>query len=64
MVAPEYEMVRANHAVTRQAFDLVLTQNRWCDIRDDHFGLLQHPSERFDEAVGVQADYLRGALDA
>ena len=61
---PEYEIVRANHAVTRQAFDLVPTQKRCCDIRDGHFGWLQHPSERFDEAVGVQADYLCAALDA
>ncbi len=64
MVAPEDEMVHANYLVTRQAFDLIPTQKRWYDIRDGHFGLLYHPSERFTEAVGVQAHYLRVALDA
>ena len=64
MVAPEDEMLHANYAVTRQAYDLIPTEKRWYDIRDGHFGLLYHPSERFDEAAGIQAAYLRAALDA
>jgi hypothetical protein len=64
IVAPEDEMVHASYAVTRQAYDLIPTEKRWYDIRDGHFGLLYHPGERFDEAVGVQSEYLRAALDA
>lgn len=64
MVAPEDEMAHANYAVTRQAYDLVPTAKRWYDIRGGHFGLLYHPSERFDEAVSVQTAYLIAALGA
>jgi hypothetical protein len=64
MVAPEDEMIHANYAVTRQAYDLVPTKKQWYDIRDGHFGLLYHPGERFNEAAHVQAQYLRTALDA
>ena len=64
MVAPEDEMVHANYSVTRQAYELIPTEKRWYDICDGHFGLLYHPGERFNEAVGVQAEYLRAALDA
>ena len=64
MVAPEDEMLHASYAVTRQAYDLIPTEKQWYDIRDGHFGLLYHPGERFDEAVGVQTEYLRAALDA
>jgi hypothetical protein len=48
--------------VTRRAYDLIPTDKAWYDIRDGHFGLLYHPGERFDEAVGVQAEYLRVTL--
>jgi pimeloyl-ACP methyl ester carboxylesterase len=64
MVAPEDEMVHANYAVTRQAYDLIPTEKRWYDIRGGHFGLLYHPGERFDEAVGIQSAYLSAALGA
>ena len=64
MVAPEDEMVHANCQVTRQAFDMMPTAKKWYDIADGHFGLLYHPGPRFDEASGVQAEYLRAQLDA
>ncbi len=64
MVAPEDEMVHANYAVTRQACDLIPTEKHWYDIRDGHFGLLYHPGARFNEAIDVQARFLRTALDA
>jgi len=58
MVAPDDEMVHADYDVARQAFDLVSTDKRWLDIADGHFGLLYHPSERFEEASVLQADFL------
>ena len=64
MVAPEDEMLHANYGVARQAFDLMPTPKRWYDIQDGHFGLLYYPSSRFDEASGVQADFLRTQLAA
>ncbi len=64
MVAPEDEMVHANYEVTRGAFDLMPGRKTWYDIADGHFGLIYHPSDRFDEAVSVQVKFLREHLDA
>jgi dienelactone hydrolase len=64
MVAPEDEMVHANYQVTRSAFDLIPTHKEWYDIADGHFGLIYHPSDRFDEASQKQATFLRAQLDA
>lgn len=64
MVAPEDEMAHANYHVTRGAFDLMPGAKTWYDIADGHFGLIYHPSDRFDEAVSVQAKYLSEHLDA
>ncbi len=58
MVAPEYEMVRANYAVARQTYDLILGSKQWYDIAGGHFGLLYYPSELFDEASRVQTEFL------
>jgi hypothetical protein len=64
MVAPEDEMVHANYAVARQAFELMPGAARWYDIADGHFGLLYYPGERFDEAAAVQARFLLDRLTA
>lgn len=58
MVSPQDEMVHANPAVARAAFDLMPDPKVWYEIADGHFGLLYHPSARFDEAVSVQARFL------
>jgi hypothetical protein len=58
MVAPADEMVHANPVVSRQAFDLLPGEKDWYDLDGGHFGLLYHPSDLFDEASTVQADYL------
>ncbi|MFH0915093.1 MAG: alpha/beta hydrolase [bacterium] len=58
MVAAEDEMVHANYAVTKYAYGLMPEPKRWYDIKDGHFGLLYFPSERFDEASHIQAEFL------
>ena len=59
MVAPEDEMVHANYAVARQAYELIPGPKQWCDIAGGHFGLLYYPSELFDEASRVQIEFLK-----
>jgi len=59
MVAPDDEMVHANHGVARLAFELMPGAKEWYDIGGGHFGLLYRPNELFDEATRVQADFLR-----
>ena len=59
MVAPEDEMVHANYAVARQAFDLIPGPKQWYDIAGGHFGLLYFPSELFDQASRVQTEFLK-----
>jgi uncharacterized protein len=59
MVAPEDEMVRANYSVAKQAYDLIPGPKQWYDIAGGHFGLLYYPSELFDEATRVQAEFLK-----
>lgn len=58
LVAPGDEMVHANPNVSRRAFDLLGGEREWHEIDGGHFGLLYHPSDLFDEASGVQADFL------
>lgn len=62
MVAPQDEMLHANPEVSRQAFDLIPGEKEWYEIEGGHFGLLYHPSDLFDEASSVQADFLRSRL--
>ena len=64
MVSPEDEMAHANYQVAKRAFDLMPGVKNWYDIADGHFGLLNHPGPRFDEAVSVQAQFLSEQLDA
>lgn len=64
MVAPRDEMLHANPEVSRQAFDLIPGEKQWYEIEGGHFGLLYHPSDLFDEASSVQADFLRTHLTA
>lgn len=59
MVAPEDEMIHADHAVARHAYDLISGPKQWFDIAGGHFGLLYWPGELFDEASRVQADFLK-----
>ena len=63
MVAPEDEMVNANYSVAKYAFDQMPGLKRWHDIADGHFGLLYYPSERFDEASRIQAEFLQEQLN-
>jgi hypothetical protein len=58
MVAPTDEMVHANPEVSREAFDLLPGEKDWHDLDGGHFGLLYHPSDLFDQASKVQAEYL------
>ena len=58
MVAPADEMVNANPAVSREAFDLLAGEKDWYNLDGGHFGLLYYPSDLFDEASTVQAAYL------
>lgn len=64
MVSPEDEMVHADYQVARSAFNLMPDVKTWYDIADGHFGLMYHPSPRFDEAVFVQCHFLTKQLDA
>ena len=59
MVAPEDEMVHANYAVARHAYELLQGPKQWYDIAGGHFGLLYYPGELFDEASRVQVEFLR-----
>jgi hypothetical protein len=58
MVAHADEMVHANPKVSRKAFQLLPAEKTWYDLDGGHFGLLYHPSDLFEEASSVQADYL------
>lgn len=58
MVAHADEMMHANPAVSRRAFDLLPGEKAWYDLEGGHFGLLYHPSDLFDEASTIQAVYL------
>lgn len=59
MVAPEDEMVHANYAVSRQAYELIAGPKQWHDIAGGHFGLLYYPSELFNEASHAQVQFLK-----
>jgi pimeloyl-ACP methyl ester carboxylesterase len=59
MVAPDDEMVHADYAVARAAYDLMPGPKQWHDIAGGHFGLLYWPSDLFDEASRVQTEFLR-----
>jgi pimeloyl-ACP methyl ester carboxylesterase len=59
MVAPDDEMVHANYAVAKQAYELMPGPKQWYDIAGGHFGLLYYPSELFDEASRVQTEFLK-----
>lgn len=58
MVAPNDEMVHANPKVSREAFNLLPGEKDWHDLDGGHFGLLYHPSDLFDQASKLQAEYL------
>ena len=62
IVAPEDEMVQANPAISRQAFDLLSGPKEWYEIAGGHFGLLWHPGELFEEASHVQREFLLSNL--
>lgn len=64
MVAPEDEMVHANPAVARAAFELLAGPKRWYEIAEGHFGLLYPATERFREASQAQAGFFREFLNA
>ena len=59
IVAPDDEMAHANYKASKAAFSLIPGDKEWYDIDGGHFGLLYHPSELFDRASRMQADFLR-----
>ncbi len=59
MVAPDDEMVHANYAVASDAYDMMPGPKQWHDIAGGHFGLLYWPSDLFDEASGIQTEFLK-----
>lgn len=59
MVAPEDEMVHANYAVAKLAYDLMPDPKQWLDIAGGHFGLLYFPSDLFAEATRVQIGFFK-----
>jgi pimeloyl-ACP methyl ester carboxylesterase len=59
MVAPDDEMVHANYAVARAAYESMPGPKQWNDIAGGHFGLLYWPSDLFDEASRVQTAFLK-----
>jgi uncharacterized protein len=58
IVAPDDEMTHASYDVARLAYELMPDPKEWYDIAGGHFGLLYHPSPLFDEASGIQAEFL------
>ena len=62
MVAPDDEMTHANPEVSLAAFTRLSSAKDWYDIDGGHFGLLYHPSDLFDEASAVQAEFLSRVL--
>ena len=64
MASPTDEMVHANYEVTKSAYSLMPGIKNWYDIADGHFGLLYCQSDRFDEAVSIQTNFLRVQLNA
>jgi uncharacterized protein len=62
MVAHADEMVHADPAVSRAAFELLPAEKQWYDIDGGHFGLLHHPSALFAEASGAQSRFLSDRL--
>jgi hypothetical protein len=62
MIAPEDEMVGANPAVARAAYDCIPAKKELVEIDGGHFGLLHYPSELFDRAARAQRDFLMRIL--
>ena len=58
MIAPGDEMPGANPAVSRQVFEAAPNPKELFEIEGGHFGLLHYPSALFDQASGVQRDFL------
>jgi len=62
MVAPGDEMVMANPDVARATYELIRSYKEYQEIPGGHFGLLYYPSELFDRASSIQADFLSRRL--
>jgi hypothetical protein len=62
MVAPEDEMAHADYAVARHTYELMPDPKEWYEIAGGHFGLLSPPSALFDEATGIQTEFLNRRL--
>ena len=62
MVAPGDEMVMANPDVARATYELIPSYKEYQEIPGGHFGLLYYPSELFDRASSIQADFLSRRL--
>jgi hypothetical protein len=59
MLAPADEMLVANPAVARQAYESASGDKQLFEIDGGHFGLLYWPSELFELAATVQRDFLK-----
>jgi pimeloyl-ACP methyl ester carboxylesterase len=62
MVGREDEMIHCNPVVQRAVFNSIPATKEFYEIDGGHFGLLWHPGALFDEAVGVQGEFLRRTL--
>jgi pimeloyl-ACP methyl ester carboxylesterase len=58
MVAPDDEMAGANPDISRKAFESLKGPKDFYEIGGGHFGLLYHPSDLFNEASTIQAEFL------
>lgn len=62
MIAPDDEMPGARPEVSRAAFESVPGPKELVEIDGGHFGLLYFPSELFDQASTLQAEFLARML--
>lgn len=62
MIGMADEMVHCNIEAQKAVFDLIPGQKDFQEIPGGHFGLLWHPSEEFEAAVGAQIAFLNGVF--
>ncbi len=62
VIAPEDEMPGSNPDVSRAVFDSVPGPKELVEIDGGHFGLLHYPSDLFEEASRIQAEFLTQSL--
>ena len=58
MMSPDDEMPGAESHVSRMVFEAAPEPKQLVEVEGGHFGLLHYPSKLFDEASGLQAEFL------